>query len=172
VIIDSVTMRNIRSYSDKATTVEFPEGTVLVEGDVGSGKSTILYAIEFALFGVSEMAGSYILTEGKDRGFVDLTFLADGKRYTVHRGLKRGKKSIAQEDCYIVSDGDKEELSPTDLKSKVIDILKFNEPRNPRAQSLIYRFAIFTPQERMKQIVSEDSASRSQTLRKVLGLED
>ncbi len=172
MIIDSVTVRNIRSYSDGETTIDFPEGTVLIEGDVGSGKSTVLYAIEFALFGVAEMTGSYLLTEGKNKGFAELTFVADGASYTVHRGLKRGKKAIAQEDCYITANGHKELLSPTDLKSRVVDILKFNEPRNPKAQSLIYRFAIFTPQEKMKEIVAEDSASRLPTLRKVLGLED
>jgi len=172
MIIESVTVKNIRSYSNGETTIDFPLGTVLFEGDVGSGKSTILYAIEFALFGVAEMAGSYLLTEGKSKGFAELTFAADGASYAVHRGLKRGKKRIDQEDCYLIANGRKEPLSPTDLKARVVDILKFNEPRNPRAQSLIYRFAIFTPQEKMKEIVAEDSATRLPTLRKVLGLED
>ena len=172
MIIESVTVSNIRSYSNGETTVEFPRGTVLIEGDVGSGKSTILYAIEFALFGVAEMAGSYLLAEGRSEGYAELAFEADGASYTVHRGLRRGKKAIAQEDCFIMTDGHKESLSASDLKARVVDVLKFNEPRSPRAQSLIYRFAIFTPQEKMKQIVSEDSTARLPTLRKVLGLED
>lgn len=172
MIIESVTVNNIRSYSNGETTIEFPEGTVLIEGDVGSGKSTILYAIEFALFGVAEMAGSYLLAEGKSEGFVELTFEAEGSSYTVRRGLKRGKTAVAQEDCSIATSGRKVHLSPTDLKGRVVDILKFNEPRSPRAQSLIYRFAIFTPQEKMKEIVAEESAARLPTLRKVLGLED
>jgi len=43
-------MKNIRSYKDQE--IYFPEGTVLIEGDIGSGKSTILMSIEFVLSGV------------------------------------------------------------------------------------------------------------------------
>ena len=46
----SLTLKNIRSYKDAK--IEFPTGTVMLSGDIGSGKSTILLAIEFALFGV------------------------------------------------------------------------------------------------------------------------
>ena len=48
--INSVELRNIRSY-EKAS-VKFPEGSVLLSGDVGSGKSSLLLAIEFTLFGI------------------------------------------------------------------------------------------------------------------------
>ncbi len=175
MLINRLTMRNIRTYNDDSLTpIDFPMGTVLFEGDVGSGKSTILYAIEFGLFGISEQkGGSHLLANGKSRGSVELTFSTEnGRTYTVHRGLKRIKNSVTQEDCYLVSDGSKEELAPTDLKARIIGILKFNEPRHPRAESLIYRFAIFTPQERMKEIITEDTEDRLQTLRKVFGVEE
>ncbi|MDG6934295.1 MAG: SMC family ATPase [Nitrososphaerota archaeon] len=172
MILESLRLNNIRSYHDGETIVEFPLGTVLFEGDVGSGKSTLLYAVEFALFGFGDMSGSYLLTEGKDQGFVSLRFLEQGNSFEVHRGLKRRKSGVAQEDCYIIVGGEKEALSPSDLKSRVIDILKFNEPSNPRAESLIFRFAIFTPQEQMKEIVQRRVEERLQTLRRVFGVEE
>ena len=60
-----------------------------------------------------------------------------------------------------------------ELKERVLEILKFNEPRDPRAQSLIYRYAIFTPgEEEMKAILALNPKERLQTLYKVLRIED
>ena len=51
MIIKSLKLENIRSYT--SCLIDFKLGTTLFEGDIGSGKSTILMAIEFALFGLS-----------------------------------------------------------------------------------------------------------------------
>jgi exonuclease SbcC len=172
MIVESLSLENIRSYRDQEVSISLPLGTILFEGDIGSGKSTILYAIEFALFGLGEMAGTYLLSEGKTQGFVRLRFLSEGRSYEVHRGLRRRKNSVSQENCYIVQDGRKEVLSPSDLKSRIIDILRFNEPSSPRAESLVYRYAVFTPQEQMKEIILRSSDERLQILRRVFGVED
>ena len=50
MILRKVRLKNIRSY--KEATIELSEGTTLLAGDIGAGKSTILLAAEFALFGV------------------------------------------------------------------------------------------------------------------------
>ena len=42
-------LKNIRSYTEGS--IEFQKGSTLLCGDIGSGKSTILHALEFALFG-------------------------------------------------------------------------------------------------------------------------
>ena len=49
MILKSLRLENIRSYLQQ--TIVFPQGRVLLAGDIGSGKSTILHAIEFAFFG-------------------------------------------------------------------------------------------------------------------------
>src|SRR5579875_290708 len=173
MLIEKISLKNIRSYNgENPTEVEIPSGTVLFEGDIGSGKSTILYAIEFALFGLGDMPGNYILSEGADEGFVTLWFSAEGKKYEVHRGLKRRKNGVSQDDCYIVEEGRLERLSPSDLKARIIGILRFNEPLNPRAGSLIFRYAVFTPQEQMKEIVLRNADERLQILRRIFGVED
>ncbi|MDA4115680.1 MAG: SMC family ATPase [Thaumarchaeota archaeon] len=173
MLLREVTIKNVRSYNDDAeAVVEFPEGVVLFEGDVGSGKSTILYAVEFALFGTAEVKGSFLLSDRKQSGHVRLKFSENGKELEVGRGLVRRKDSVAQERCYIVEDGKRTEMSPADLKERVIGLLKFNEPSNPRAESLVYRFAVFTPQEQMKEIIQKDSEDRLRVLRRVLGISE
>ena len=173
MLLREITIKNIRSYNDDAeAVVEFPEGVVLFEGDVGSGKSTILYAVEFALFGTAEVKGNFLLSDRKQSGHVRLKFSENGKELEVGRGLVRRKESVAQEKCYIVEDGRRTDMSPADLKERVIGLMKFNEPSNPRAESLVYRFAVFTPQEQMKEIIQKDSEDRLRVLRRVLGISE
>jgi len=173
MLLREITIKNIRSYNDDAeTVVGFPEGVVLFEGDVGSGKSTILYAVEFALFGTAEVKGSFLLSDRKQSGHVRLKFSETGRELEVGRGLVRRKENVAQEKCYIVEDGRRTDMSPADLKERVIGLMKFNEPSNPRAESLVYRFAVFTPQEQMKEIVQKDPEERLRVLRRVLGISE
>ena len=62
--IKTLKLQNIRSYSSQ--TIAFPHGTILLAGDIGSGKSTILLAIEFALFGSSrtDLPAEFFLRKG------------------------------------------------------------------------------------------------------------
>lgn len=163
-------MKNIRSYNDgEEVALDLPEGVVLFEGDTGSGKSTLLYALEFALFGFSDMKGAHLLSEGRTDGKVSLTFESGGTEHIVERRLRLRGGDVTQDECNISSGGVKERLSPSDLKERVISILGFNEPTHPKAESLVYRYAVFTPQEEMKEILLQNSDERLHVIRRVLG---
>ncbi|WXG41897.1 MAG: AAA family ATPase [Candidatus Freyarchaeum deiterrae] len=166
----SLRLVNIRSYKDES--IEFPSGTTLFEGDIGSGKSTILLAIEFALFGLGDQKGASLLRLGAKEGYVTFTFEMNGDDYEVQRKLARKGNTIQQKEGYITIGGKRTDYSPTELKEKILEILKFNEPSNPNAQSVIYRYAIFTPQEEMKSILWAKPQERLQTMRKAFGIED
>lgn len=170
MILKELRLENIRSYAEQA--VSFPMGTTLFEGDIGSGKSTILMAIEFALFGLGSEKGGALLKAGSKRGKVTLSFEVDGKRYEVCRSLERKARSVQQSDCSLKTEGTVLQLSASEMKEKVLDILAFNEPADPKAGSVIYRYAIFTPQEEMKAIIWMRADQRLQTLRKAFRIED
>ena len=170
MLLRSLSVRNIRSYNDgEETTLDLPEGIVLFEGDIGSGKSTLLYALEFALFGFSDMKGAHILSEGKKEGKVTLRFESGGEEHTIERRLRARGNDVVQDECYIISEGGRERLSPSDLKERVVAILGFNEPTHPKAESLVYRYAVFTPQEQMKEILVQNTDDRLHVIRRVLG---
>lgn len=172
MLVRDIALRNIRSYNDGTdVVVRFPEGVVLVEGDIGSGKSTLLYALEFALFGFSDMKGGHLLSETKDEGRVTVTFESEGREYVLERRLKRRGDDVSHGECYIEEDGRRARLSPSDLKERVISILGFNEPTHPRAESLVYRYAVFTPQEQMRDIVTQRADDRLHVVRRVLGVQ-
>ena len=170
MILKSITLENIRSYREP-TTIELLEGTTLFEGDVASGKSTILSAVEFALFGLGDLNGSFLLRNGVPEGRVTLLFEVDGKTYGVRRSLVKKGENVRSGDAYFESDGEKEKLATKELKERVLQLLKFNEPPNPKSQSVIYRYAIFTPQEAIRDIIERDPSTRLETLRKAYGIE-
>ena len=170
MLVRRLILKNIRSYNDgEETAVDLPDGVVLFEGDIGSGKSTLLYAIEFALFGFSDLKGSHLLSEGKQAGKVSITFESGGTEYTVLRHLKARGEEVVQEDCYIYANGERAKLSPSDLKERVVSVLGFNEPTHPKAESLVYRYAVFTPQEQMKEILVQNPEDRMHVKRRILG---
>jgi len=170
MLVRRLTLKNIRSYNDgEETALDLPDGVVLFEGDIGSGKSTLLYAIEFALFGFSDLKGSHLLSEGKQAGKVSITFESGGTEYTIIRHLKARGEEVVQEDCYIYANGERAKLSPSDLKERVVSILGFNEPTHPKAESLVYRYAVFTPQEQMKEILVQNPEDRMHVIRRILG---
>ncbi len=170
MILKEVQLRNIRSYVELGP-FQFPEGTLLFYGGVGSGKSSLLYAIEFALFGLGELKGPDLLRNGATEGNISLTFEEDGKEYIVHRKLRRRKDTFQTEGA-ISEDGERHPYdSVTEMKSRVLDILKLNEKPQPGTSSVIYRYGIFTPQEEIKKIMEASPESRLETLRRAFRLE-
>ena len=171
MILNSLVINNIRSYEHEE--VIFPRGISLFEGDIGSGKSTILMAIEFALFGLGSQKPESLLAKKAETGYAILEFTVEDKKYEIKRTLKRKNTGVNQDpkESWIKIQDEKEILSPSELKQRVLQILKFNEPADPKAESKIFRYAIFTPQEAMKEVLS-DSKKRLETIRKAFGIED
>ncbi len=176
MILKSIILQNFRSYGEQPVTIELGRGVSLFEGDIGSGKSTILYAVEFALFGLGELEAKHILRANADSGKVALDFEVNGQEYTVVREIdrKRGVKApTLQTRGWIREPGESlKELSPTELRSRVLQILNFREKQNVRASSRIFRYAIFTPQELMKEVLAQRPEERLETLRRAFGIED
>ena len=168
MLLKKISLNNIRSY--KSQEVEFPEGSILLSGDIGSGKTSILLAIEFALFGLQPgQRGSALLKNGEEKGGVLIEFEVDGKEIIIERTLKKGK-TISQDYAAITIDGEKQEISVTELKSRVLEILNYPKEFSKK-QNLLYKFTVYTPQEEMKQIILQDTETRINTLRHIFGID-
>ena len=171
MLLKSIKLNNIRSYLDQK--IDFSIGSLLLSGDIGSGKSTILLAVEFALFGSkpSELPASSLLRHGKNEGSVELSFELEGKNIIIKRNLKKGKNGIKQEVGYVITGGIKKELSPVEMKSQIFDLLGYPKDLVAKGKDLIYRYTVYTPQEEMKRILAEDTDTRLNTLRKVFNID-
>jgi len=168
MILKEILLNNIRSYENQK--IEFKEGSILLSGDIGSGKTSILLAIEFALFGLQPgQRGSALLRNGEKEGGVSIQFEIGGKNVLIERTLKKGK-TISQDYASITVDGEKQEISVTELKSKVLDLLNYPKEFSKK-QNLLYKFTVYTPQEEMKEIILQDSETRINALRHIFGID-
>ena len=140
--INKIKLENIRSYLNQE--INLPEGTVLLSGDIGSGKSTILLATEFALFGLEKGMGQGLLRNGKDSGSVELYLDLDGKDVVIKRVLKRSDKSVKQDAGYILVDGKKEDRTATELKAKVLELLNYPKDYNKGKRIAVQVYCLYS----------------------------
>ncbi|MCX8199932.1 MAG: AAA family ATPase [Candidatus Micrarchaeota archaeon] len=97
MLIKSVRLQNWRSHKD--TVLEFSKGTNMLVGIMGSGKSSVLEGICFALYGTfpalarKRVKLSQIVSESAKGSAckVEVVFQKDGKEYTVRRVIEDGK---------------------------------------------------------------------------------
>jgi exonuclease SbcC len=166
--IKKIILENIRSYENQE--INLAEGSTLLSGDIGSGKTSVLLAIEFALFGLQPgQRGSALLRNGKKEGKVKMIFEVDNDEITIERTLKKGK-TISQDYCSITINNERKELSVTELKGKILEILNYPQ-EFAKKQNLLYTFTVYTPQEEMKEIILQDAETRINTLRHVFGID-
>ena len=89
------------------------KGIFLICGETGAGKTTILDAICYALFGKSSgglRQGIEVMrckaATMADKTLVEYIFESNGNRYKFHRELRHGRKNLNKEDgCEILQDG-------------------------------------------------------------------
>ena len=164
--IDSILIENIRSHVK--TYIKFSEGFNCLVGGLGAGKSSILYAIDFALFGDPiGRSYEYLLREGADVGRVALKFIENGKEYTLWRGLRRRGNRISQ---------DAEQLKLF-RGEKLIAEMK-NEAVTEQLKSIIgidkeiFRDIMWVRQERLKEILDMTPTERRKRLDQLFGVSD
>ncbi|MEK6939465.1 MAG: SMC family ATPase [Nanoarchaeota archaeon] len=171
MLLQQLRLQNIRSYLDE--TIAFPEGAILLSGDIGSGKSTILLAIEFALFGSSrpELPAESLLRKGAAKGMVELSLSINNQTITIQRHLKKEKDTIKQLPGHIIYNNTKKELMPVELKAEILTLLGYPEDLLSKNKNYIFRYTVYTPQEEMKLILQESNETRLDVLRKIFNID-
>lgn len=85
-MITSVELGNFLSHSD--TRLEFDNGVTVFVGNNGAGKSSIIDAITFALFGQhTRKSNKGLIKRGTNHAFAKVTFNVNGKQYQAERKI-------------------------------------------------------------------------------------
>ena len=164
--IETIELENIRSHTK--TKIEFQRGFNCIVGGVGWGKSTVLYAIDFALFGDPiSRSYDYILREGAESGKVSATFVHGGKTYTITRGMRKRGKGTGQ---------DWEQLKLTQNGTTIASVK--NEAVTEQLKAITgldkdtFREIIWVRQEQLKQLLDLTPRERQKRLDELFGLSD
>lgn len=90
MLITRVELENIKNYQEGS--FDFEPGVTAISGPNGSGKTTIIEAISWALFDHLPYKKEDFLRRGAKKGVVRVTFVSalDGREYTVHRDTGTG----------------------------------------------------------------------------------
>ncbi|MEM2104317.1 MAG: SMC family ATPase [Candidatus Bathyarchaeia archaeon] len=164
--IEVVQLENIRSHVK--STVPFARGFNCLVGGLGCGKSSILYAVDFALFGDPlGRSYDYLLREGAENGKVVLQFTQNGRSYKLSRGLKRRGKGITQdfEELKLLEGENLIASVKSDAVAEQLKILTGLEKE-------LFREIVWVRQEHLKELIDAPPRERQKRLDELFGLSD
>ncbi len=164
--IEIVQLENIRSHTK--STVPFTHGFNCLVGGLGCGKSSVLYAVDFALFGDSiGRSFEYLLRESADSGKVMIQFKHNGSTYKLTRGLKRKGKSILQnfEELKLYEDDKLVASMKTDAIAEQLKAITGLDRD-------LFREIVWFRQEHLKELLDAAPRDRQRRLDELFGLSD
>ncbi|MEG0854134.1 MAG: SMC family ATPase, partial [Angelakisella sp.] len=162
-------------------TIDFTQaaqsGIFLISGKTGAGKTTILDAITFALYG--RASGSSRKSENfksknasaEDECYVILTFLLDDKEYTIRRRPKQelekkrgGGTKIAEQRAELTLPSGEVLDSPTEVNQKIIELMGIDCEQ--------FKRIIMLAQGEFKELLEASSRTKMELFRKIFGTEE
>jgi len=129
MIIKKVVLKNIKSYSEDV--IEFREGITSIHGLNGSGKSTVLESIGYALFDSLPYNQSEFVRKGEKTGEVIVTIVGmDDIEYTITRKCGSSQSYSIRGQNGILLEGKE------DVGARLCDILGYRVPDISQLKSL------------------------------------
>jgi len=161
--IKKIKMKNFRSFSNKETEVELDGKFNIFVGENGSGKTSVILALRYALFGTQGIdikAEDLVNNINKDNMSVTLFCEKEGKEIIIKRG--RSKK---QSYVKLWIDGKESDLpSVKEYDKRIEEIIGFN-------YKMLDYFSI-NSQIFTKNFFKMKKAERDTFLKKAIGIED
>jgi exonuclease SbcC len=158
-VIDSIELEGFMRYKE-STRISFPAQFTAITGPTGSGKSSILDAITFALYGASSRTDERVKLEDfvDKNGHVRLEFYQGGNKFEVVRGRKAGRSYLALNQNLKSIGG-----STTEIQREIVNIVGLDY--------IGFRNSTFIRQDEMKAIGSETGAQRLDIFQRLFRLE-
>ncbi len=162
-VLEEIEMRGFMRYLEKTDPpIRFPEKFTVITGRTGAGKSSILDAITFALYGsttrtdIQTVKTSDVCRPG---GYVRVAFRQGESRWEVRRGFTTRKDSYLE----ITRDGEAVSGTIREKEQSVQDIVGLDY--------VGFRNSTFVRQEEMKELGSARGADRLAVFQKLFRLE-
>ncbi len=165
-MIKSIELRNWKTH--KSSTIEFRKGVNVILGVMGAGKSSVLDAISYALFGSFPGLSSRRVSIGnlvtnrpaEERSAeVRLKFEVDGLEYTVSRRITANSSSSAS----LLKGGEYLQAQPERVTEAIEELLKVDYDT--------FAKAIYSQQNELDYFLEQDKAGRKKGIDGMLGLD-
>ncbi len=162
--LNRLVLRNFKKF--RRADLEFSDGLTGIVGSNGAGKSTIVEAIAWALYGnrASAIKRDFIRNcraRESDPVNVALTISLGKQELVIYRGMK-GKTNTPE--AYLELDGQRVALGSREVDSKLEEILKISY------QDFMKTF--YARQKDLDNLLKEGAMGKREYLLKLLGLED
>ncbi|MCL5016983.1 MAG: SMC family ATPase [Candidatus Parvarchaeota archaeon] len=171
MIIRRIELENIRSHLNSE--IKFTPGINVITGNTGSGKSSILMGIEYALFGnigEGREGSRLLLRRGSEYGSVSIELLSAGNEFSISRGLKRSKDVVKNDDSgnMIKRDGVKLDMQDraTDINAYVSRLLKIESD----APIKTFEAITYIKQDELKGLIFETGQTKQEYIDRLLQL--
>lgn len=165
-MINSIELTNWKTHG--STKLTFTKGTNILIGQMGAGKSSIMDAISFSLFGTFPAIKNRRINvndiirskpEQKKRAAVKLCFAVDKDEYTVERELgidEPGRAKLEKNNAYVQS-------QPQRVTEEIEKILKMDYD--------LFSRAVYSEQNRLDYFLELRSFERKRQIDNLLGLD-
>jgi exonuclease SbcC len=165
--IEIVQLENIRSHVK--STVPFTRGFNCLVGGVGRGKSSVMLAVDFVLFGdaIGSRSFEYLIREGSDSCKVTLQFSHNGKTYKLTRGLRKKGKSINQDLEQLLLYEDAKLIASMKTQAVAEQLMAITGLDRD-----LYREIVWFRQEHLKDLLDAKPRDRQTRLDELFGLSD
>jgi len=164
LILEKIEFKNFKRYSDE--TINFSDGITGIIGNNGTGKSTIVQGILFALYGVrAGIEGDFINSSGsdsKEKCSVSLDFIKDGNSYNITRWYRRTPSTI-QHDAQLKLNGGLLADSVSHVEDEIVRIIGM--------QASDFKNTIYAGQKDLNSLLDDSPAERQKWFMKMLGVD-
>lgn len=158
-------IKGLRSYVD-ARVIDFTDRDLLaIIGDTGAGKSSILEAICFALYGSASWnakAVKHLISHGADTMQVELAFVAAGQVWRVFRSTSKESYPPARSSLLCEALGVKLDKKD-DIDRKIVELVGLDYKA--------FLHCVILPQGRFQELLQATAAERTKLLKGVFQLD-
>jgi exonuclease SbcC len=169
IMIKSIELVDFLSHSD--TKLEFKDGVTIFVGDNGAGKSSVIDAITYALFGKHTRSDvKSLIRRGTNQGYAKIQFSIKDKQYEAFRKIKNKSSNYLEAKFLDITNNSRIDIASGERK-------QYNESMKEEVEKIIgmdykkLQIASIVQQGQLNAIIEKTAADRQELLNNIIGID-